>query len=75
MPGPAAAKPGHPSRNAAHPPSQTSLWVGVSFGVLAAWILAWALGAPPWLGWLLPLAWFGSAFWLFFRDLPGQPRR
>jgi hypothetical protein len=51
------------------------LWVGVSLGVLAAWILAWALGAPPWLDWLLLLAWFGSVFWLFFRDLPGPPRR
>ncbi len=51
------------------------LWVGVSFGVLAAWILVWTLGGPRWLDWLLLLLWFASIFWLFFANLSGPERR
>lgn len=66
---------GIPPRNPAHPPAQMKLWVGVSFGVLAAWILAWILGGPRWLDWLLLLLWFASIFWLFFANLSGPERR
>lgn len=51
------------------------LWLWISAGLLAAWIVTWALTAPGAVHWVLFVLWILSLFWIFFsatREAPPE---
>lgn len=48
-------------------------WLWISLALLAAWIVAWALGAPRAVHWVLFVLWLLSLFWIFFSGANAPP--